>query len=540
VPTKRATPGRTPSSTGAAPTLGGSPDASPGRTSVTRFLIGGPGDDSVDCVIATENGDLLIAGVVAAAGNLPQAASMHQPLGPLDGTDLPFLARISGDLQTLHWVSALPGGSLKAQQLALGPDGAIFLGGSRGKNLHDLAAKAGRQVVDNWARSSIAIVKFASDGSQVDWISPGGPNQKNSKVTGLVVDEQGRASFLAHPDGRGKAAYCLRLQPNGDHFADWDTAGWAISLHHKEKQLLEPGQFGAFYQTVNHTDLDGPEGWREIHFKLYSIRQTGQVLLLDDGGVVLAGTLAYDFKEEGKKWFPAFDYFLARYDATGKLLWSTNLYADGDSVHTPDQKPQCLSIDTATGDLLVGVKQHGSNQYRLAGELKGDTGNMLISWIGRVDLATGALKHGWYWHVQKYPGSVKYDQRGMPTHGWPSLAGNRMTGLANDAEGRVWFAGGAPHESYTSADAYAPWPADRRDGQPYLAALDPSFKGMVYATTFAGTSGGGAAEALAMLDTGIALAGRFTGTGFSDGTVPSFGHADSQDQDGCLILARWP
>lgn len=443
--------------------------------------------DKITDMVALVDRSLLVCGVTCAPRDLIGSVPIHCPVGSgdIDG-DCPFVAKLSSDLTEMEWLSVLPAGSFEPTRMAVGPDGSIYLGGGKGDEISRVAPN------EDWHGRHSVIAKLSADGNELHWVRAGGPNQ--SGVTGLDVDDQGRVYWTAGTRGRSQAAYLLRLNADGSP-SQWEyegTRGWCVDLHHGDDQLSQEGQFWWFYrrgwnegEKDGYFDYDGEGGWAPVKFWLRGIRQGGQVIVLPDGDIVVSGTMQYDFQVKGNKGFPAFDLLLARYRSDGKLLWSTNLYREGDSVHTPDQKAQDLHYDPSTGNLYVCAWQHGSNQYRFKGNLVGDTGNMSIYWVGRVNVENGDLLDGWYFHNVKPGSNGRFQADGTAT-GWPKLSGNYISRVRTDDRGRVYVTGRGAPVTWTCENAHQSWPGEQWSRYGFLYVLTPELDRILYATIIRG------------------------------------------------------
>lgn len=518
----------TPARAALPPGPAGDPSAPLGAARVLAFQWGGPGDDGISDIAARPDGRLVIVGRLASEQSVPASAgSPRRLLDNQPGASRAFVAEISADGARLNWVSLFGDGLLEPRRVALAPDGSIYLGGKAGARLASVAGPD----AGNFSRTSAAIVRIAADGSRVLWVRAGGPNQ--DAVTGLAVDARGRVVWTAGTRGRGEAAYVLRLNPDGSASTfDARPAGrtWAIDLHHTAEDLNAPDQFWAFYKKSHASpegfDYDGPGGWAPVRFSIHGIRQGGQVVVLPNGDLIISGTMQYDFSIQGQRTEPGFDLLLARYTADGRLVWSTNLYQSGDSVHTPDQKAEDLAYSPATDDVYLLAKQHGSNVYRLKGDLIGDTGNLMISWIGRVDARSGALKAGYYFHHSRNSG---YDDRGIARPPpYPKLAGNDLNRVAVDARGRVYVSGNASAKAWTTPGAWRDWPAAQNGGgNAAFYVFPPDLRGPLYATMIRGSQGDkSVSSGLALTAAGAWVGGANAGPGFPTAERPAWSAAE--------------
>jgi hypothetical protein len=117
---------------------------------------------------------------------------------------------------------------------------------------------------------------------------------------------------------------------------------------------------------------------------------------------------------------PDFEPAVMAMDSDGELLWWSRLYhekrADGTlQVSSPDQYIDALSVDysltPATGNLVVGARCHGNNIENFwegnaivanpsangfQNNFTGSSGNIHISWIGKLSLSSGILQNSTY------------------------------------------------------------------------------------------------------------------------------------------------
>ncbi len=178
---------------------------------------------------------------------------------------------------------------------------------------------------------------------------------------------------------------------------------------------------------------------------------------------------------------PDFEPAVVAMRADGTLKWWSRLYheqveqrdntgavrtdASGQTLYhrtsTPDQYVDGLAIDYANDQLVVLARSHGNNVINLwrgdkiadnpgaAGfqnQFTGNNGNIHISWLGKLTLGAGALRHATY--VAEYvDGNTNFGQAHPdpnldgwpnPNGGWPAVNTTRCRGdLRVDAQGRV-------------------------------------------------------------------------------------------------------
>jgi hypothetical protein len=494
-----------------------------GQAKVNAWQFGGMGDetDAINDMAARGDGRIVMVGVLHDRNALPKANKIHNLVDSASGSEYGFVAELSADGSTMNWFSIFGGDIVYPNCVAIGPDGSIAIGGKKRARTKQKSTLPDQQFK---GRDSV-ILKVSADGSRLEWMGEGGPNQ--AMVNDIQVDDKGRIVWAAGTIARGSAAYIMRKNADGspsEFPAQPNGRGWAIDFDVRGGQFLEEGQIGAFYEldkaSPDGYDYDGPGGWGPTWFKLFGIRQGGYLTLMPNGDIVASGTLQYDFKVKGTRSFPAFDTIVARWTSDGDLIWSTNLYQEGDGVHTPDQKDKDIIYNPVNGDLYVLVGQHGSNVYRFKGKLYGDTGNLFISWIGQVDAETGKLKEGWYWQNSRNTG---YSKNGIPqSPPYPKLAGNDAEQLGVDSQGNIYFAGNSGAKAFSTPNAWKPWPqSESGNGNASLTVLSPDLKTIKYATQIMGSEHGKSrAGALVVTSAGVWVGGHNASRDFVNSQAP--------------------
>lgn len=184
---------------------------------------------------------------------------------------------------------------------------------------------------------------------------------------------------------------------------------------------------------------------------------------------------------------PDFEPAVLAMDADGGLKWWSRLYHEitpaGDTVNsTPDQYVDGLAIDYTHDQLVVDARCHGNNVENLwegdaiaanpsaAGfqnRFTGTSGNIHISWLGKLQLGDGTLRHSTY--VAEYAegtgglGSAHPDPNldgwPSPNGGWPDVNTTRLAknNMKVSAAGHVVVAG-VGRRTITTANAYQKMP----------------------------------------------------------------------------------
>lgn len=488
---------------------------------------------------ASVDGSLYITGYIHSEASIPKAEKVFKPLSGKLGEFSCFVAKVSADGAKVLWFSVLPENSLDPSRIVIDKQGLVYIGGKYKENIKNLK---GQHADNNYAKSKVALIKLSADGSKLHWIRTAGSNQTD--LTGMCIDNKGNIVWTASPGGQGQASYVIKMNPEGK-FLDWADAGkegkpsWTIYLHDNDLQIKE--NFTYFYTKGDKEgfDYDGPGKWGKVKFYKRCFRLGGQVICLPDGDFIVTSSYFYYFKEGKNKGFPAFDAYIGRYSSEGKLKWCSNMYQDGDSVHTPDQKPVDIVYEAKSDSIFVLFKQHGSNIYRFKGTLLGDSGNMMISWVGKLSAADGKLKNGWYFQNNRHG---KYQSNGLPASPpHPKLAGNSLKRIALDGNGNVYLAGSGAPKMWTSNNALMPWPEDQSGGgQGALVVLDNNLNYLYSTCIGSGKSDCSASfSGLALNQYGVFLGGSLNGSGFHKGESPAWSVSDSEKKRASMVKLQW-
>jgi hypothetical protein len=180
---------------------------------------------------------------------------------------------------------------------------------------------------------------------------------------------------------------------------------------------------------------------------------------------------------------PDFEPAVIAFSEDGELLWWNRLYHEitpqGDTlISLPDQYIDGLAIDYHQNTLVVGARCHGNssnnfwignqivanpNAYGFQNQFTGNSGNIHLSWLGKLSLATGELTNATY--LGEYAeatggfGSIhphpNLDGWPNPNSGWPNLNTTRLVRNAIKVSSNgdvICMASG--RRTITTADAY--------------------------------------------------------------------------------------
>jgi hypothetical protein len=184
---------------------------------------------------------------------------------------------------------------------------------------------------------------------------------------------------------------------------------------------------------------------------------------------------------------PDFEPAVIAYDSSGALKWWSRLYhevqPDADTVNSsPDQYIDGLAIDYALNRLVVNARCHGNNVENLwegnliaantaasgfQNQFTGSSGNIHISWLGKLDLQDGTLQNATY--VAEYAEGAtglstplsepNLDGWPNPNAGWPTLNTTRLVKntIKTTQNGEVLILGSG-RRTMTTANAFQKMP----------------------------------------------------------------------------------
>lgn len=151
---------------------------------------------------------------------------------------------------------------------------------------------------------------------------------------------------------------------------------------------------------------------------------------------------------------PDFEPAVIAMDSTGMMLWWSRLYHEitptGELTNsTPDQYIDALAIDYTHDKLVVGARCHGNNvenfwegntinsdpaAFGFQNNFTGNSGNIHISWLGKLQLEDGVLTNATYMaELAEGTGALgsahpdaNLDGWPNPNAGWPNVNTTRM------------------------------------------------------------------------------------------------------------------
>ncbi|MCH8475336.1 MAG: hypothetical protein LAT55_08930 [Opitutales bacterium] len=335
----------------------------------------------------------------------------------------------------------------------------------------------------------------------------GGIRQIRSHLAGFEIDDHGRPTFFADDDNRSpqnvpaltrlhsnaRAEAPFAAQDNGYRiffnlhnppFTDYDNpfSIWGTSRTTYPPTATPIAKFGSRHNAGQEIKWGGSEGQRATGnpYGLQNLMAENMIIDLQ-GNIILGGTVPHNMP------MPGFDPFLASYSPDGELRWG-NILLDG-FLSEPDQKNQAIAIDPRNGDILVSFRQHGNNVHSMIlhpdgflNRYTGTEGDIMITWIGRIDADSGELRNSTYLYSRM---PRNYDS------GWPDLSNYFMYGngnLAVDNDGFVYVSGMSRNVSPTTRNGFIPH--SRRDGfMPVLHVLTPDLSQLSYGTYLSETDG---------------------------------------------------
>lgn len=278
---------------------------------------------------------------------------------------------------------------------------------------------------------------------------------------------------------------------------------------------------------------------------------------------------------------PDFEPAVMAMDPDGALLWWSRLYHEvtpaGDTVNSsPDQYIDALAIDysqpPATGLLVVNARCHGNNTENLwegntiaanpgasgfQNNFTGSSGNIHISWLGKLTLADGTLMHSTY-AAELAEGATglgtphadpNLDGWPDPNTGWPTLNTTYLSknNLKVTADGSVLVLGKG-RRTITTANAYQKMVKPANGGvscwNDFARVYTDDFSTLKYSSLLVGQwdtltqAGGDNVRLYGSFKTkrGVIIVGKHTGTGneMPTANIPSWGNANFNGESAVL------
>ena len=287
---------------------------------------------------------------------------------------------------------------------------------------------------------------------------------------------------------------------------------------------------------------------------------------------------------------PDFEPAVIAMDGEGYLRWWSRLYHEitpsGDTVNsTPDQYIDALAIDYSVEEdeafLVVNARCHGNNVENLwegssiaanpnatgfQNRFTGTSGNIHISWLGKLKLSNGNLHHATY--VAEYAEGTaalgaphpdpNLDGWPNPNGGWPDVNTTRLAenNMKVTADGSVCILG-TGRRTITTANAYQkmvkPCCVGLSAWNEFVRIYEPDFSVPKYSSLLVGVwdtlsqAGGGNTDLFGVFKTadGVVAVGRQKEDANNPGTargndipissVPSWG-SDVSDGESAILL----
>lgn len=297
--------------------------------------------------------------------------------------------------------------------------------------------------------------------------------------------------------------------------------------------------------------------------------------------------IGMNFKSVLPDGLPDFEPAVISMDASGALQWWSRLYHEitpaGDTVNsTPDQYIDALAIDYANDNLVVGARCHGNNIENfwegnmIAGDpsasgfqnnFTGSSGNIHISWLGKLRLDDGALTHATYMaELAEGTGGLgtphadpNLDGWPDPNSGWPDVNTTRMAknALKVSSNGDVCVMA-VGRRTITTANAYQkmvkPYYGGLSCWNSFVRVYDTDFQAPKYSSLVVGAwdtltqAGGSNTDLYGMYKTaeGVICVGRQTadtaglaiGNNIPVTNVTPWGSASPQNESAILVYYK--
>ena len=334
----------------------------------------------------------------------------------------------------------------------------------------------------NWS----AIYRNKADGSEdvvpfwrIHWPIGGGPEHRGiaSTYPNGGIDSLAYSAIVLKRD----ASRCELRSPTQAEYDLWQPDGnggtkkgtWPLDILYDAPCL--PGGNGNTTDGPGYTGYSGSATFTHGPQSVCIDRRNNNMYIGFNTKSVLPGGL------------PDFEPAVMAMDADGALLWWSRLYHEvtpaGDTLNSsPDQYIDALAIDysqpPATGHLVVNARCHGNNTENLwegdvidanpgasgfQNNFTGSSGNIHISWLGKLTLADGILMHSTYAaELAEGTGGLgaphpdpNLDGWPNPNGGWPNVNTTYLSknNLKVTADGSVLVLGKG-RRTITTANAY--------------------------------------------------------------------------------------
>jgi hypothetical protein len=473
----------------------------PGSTVVT--YAGGAGAELFACAHALSDGSVLVGGAADdlawLPADVPRAALTLPSLPRGAGTQTGFVLHLDADLRRIRAAVTLPVGAasrvtrIRSTEVPGARTGAVLLSAT---------TEAGYVVV----RLDANFVDAAPRAARWHYaVNAGGDIQRlqpwDVDGMGRVVLGRGRefdynwAGITAlDADGRPRVVPHWRMHQitgggeyNGlaaDYRGSAPLASSEIALKAGRRGSLRSATMGEF--TARLPDGNGatnrPGTWPDDYYFSgpcalestgpcagapgYTGYRTSDRPTQRLGGVAIdraTGDLYFGYGTQTRlpNGQPDFEPAVVAMDAEGRLKWWSRLYTETTENSPPDQYIDGLAFDAARGELVVLARCHGNNTRNFwAGDaiaanpaargfqnrFTGSSGNIHISWIGRLRGRDGALQHSTY-EAQYADGTARLGAPLTdpnlhpwpdPNQGWPDVNTTRCASLEVDTSGQVY------------------------------------------------------------------------------------------------------
>jgi hypothetical protein len=276
---------------------------------------------------------------------------------------------------------------------------------------------------------------------------------------------------------------------------------------------------------------------------------------------------------------PDFEPAVMAFDQNGKLKWWSRLYheiapntSDKYLNSTPDQYIDGLAIDQSGNNLVVNARCHGNNTENFwegntvaaiplaAGfqnNFTGSSGNIHISWLGKLQLSSGTLQRSTY--VAEYAEAatglgkpltdVNMENWPNPNDGWATVNTTRLTKntLKTTADGSVIVLG-VGRRVMTTQNAFQKMPlpssAQKSAWSEFVRVYKPDFSAPLYSSLLTGDwdkineTGGDNTDLQGVwkVQDGVVVVGKTKGSGneIPTSNVPSWGTNKQNGQDALI------
>ncbi|MGL6291225.1 MAG: hypothetical protein ACRC2H_11090 [Silanimonas sp.] len=456
------------------------------------FYAGGPGREAFRDVHRLSDGSLLVAGQAPnldwVPANVPRTVLPATGLQSAAQGQVGFILHVDGDFGAIRAVAHWPAGTardvfkIRSTEVPGSRTGAIVISGSRDGGstdgyylarlvgngvdapisgvawVYNVGASGGHKDRQPWDVGGDGSVVFAT-GREFDtnWAAIEKLNAQGQRTTvehwhahwhaGGEWDGTPASSYTNTAQPLQYSAVVMKVNRRGS-LRSTTAADFALTQADGNGHAGRKGRFPDDYYHAAHCELSGTNtcpntgpGYTGYRAASAQTQRVGAIAVDRRDNAIYFGYSTKSVLPDGN---PDFEPAIVAMEADGRLRWWERGYRETTQNSSPDQYIDGLAIDHARNRLVVLGRTHGNNvvNFWRGGEIAanpggagfqnqftGTNGNIHISWLGSVALATGRIQASTY--VAEYvEGSTNFGAAHPdallggwpnPNAGWPNV-----------------------------------------------------------------------------------------------------------------------